>query len=172
MYEHSNIDPYKNQSNKRTNIIKNNFAKSQCEKHSPYQSSGSYSQEEPYTERGDHSMTTEKILEIYIDKLNQDQLTFKEDMRESERRNSEKIDRIEAKFDKLQSGFDAKLDKMEQKIDNMHQELHTELTGMRGEVHGYKWQMWGMIITVILSMGGLIAAVVFGLPAWIQIAFS
>lgn len=103
--------------------------------------------------KGAVNMDNDKILEIYIQKVDKDQSELKQDMRDSEARIFDKVseseERIDKKFDKIQN----LLEKHDQKLDNVMNVVNNKMDENR------KF-MWGIVITILLSIIASIGVIV------------
>lgn len=108
----------------------------------------------------DDLMDNEKILEMYINKVDKDQLELKQDMRESEKRleshvmQSEK--RMEDRMERIENliiSQGAKFDKMDDKISEVSKEVSNKLEDYR------KFQ-WGIAISIFLAIAAMIVSLI------------
>lgn len=85
--------------------------------------------------KGDYSMDNDKILEKYMDMVNQDRRDMEkrlmEDRRESEARSEERFARLEKKIDSLSDKIDS-----------------------------HKSFLWGIIVTAFIGVGGFVWALI------------
>lgn len=105
-------------------------------------------------------MDDNKLLEKYMDKIDQDQRDLKEDIRESERRNQKRIEESEKRFDEKMSQIidmmreqDKKFDKIDAKIDMVSKDVADGL-------NDYRKFMWGITISIFLAIAAMIVSII------------
>ena len=105
-------------------------------------------------------MDDNKLLEKYMDKIDQDQRDLKEDIWESERRNQKRIEESEKRFDEKMSQIidmmreqDKKFDKIDAKIDMVSKDVADGL-------NDYRKFMWGITISIFLAIAAMIVSII------------
>lgn len=129
-------------------------------------------------EKGRDKVDNNRLLEMYIEKMNQDQSDLKNDMRSSEDRITRSIERMESKIDNMQKNLgskiddiqkdtSAKIDGIQKDIGEMKNEVSNKLNDMQRDILSYKTSLWNIAITCIVTIAGIVMAVIFGMPAWL-----
>lgn len=109
--------------------------------------------------RGDN-MDNNKLLEMYISKVNQDQVDLKQDMRESEKRIENHViaseKRMEERFNRIQDLIEAqnaKIDKVDDKIDSVKDDIH------KTTIEQYRFWI-GLVISIVIGVAGIIVTLI------------
>lgn len=131
-----------------------------------YTNGGGYSTHQ--LEEGRGEMDNNRLLEMYIEKMNQDQSDLRNDMRSSEDRITRSIERMESKIDTMQKDTGAKIDNIQKDVGEMKDEVSSKLVDMQRDIVSYKSQLWGIALTSIVAVAGIVLAVIFGMPAWFE----
>ena len=134
------IDLKQRQSSSSTVVNENSF--------SPflYGHTGNYSE---VAIKGGTVMDDNKILELYMDKVDKDQRDLKDDVRESEKRNDERM----AQIVELIKEQNQKIEKVEDKLSMVSKEVSNGL-------NEYRKFMWGITISIFLAIAAMIITVI------------
>lgn len=104
----------------------------------------------------DDEMDNNKILELYIAKVDKDQSELKQDIRESENRIFQKVsdseERMNKRLDKIEDLIkdqNTKFDKMDDKIVEVSQSVKNGL-------EDYRKFLWGITISILLAIAAMI----------------
>lgn len=112
---------------------------------------------------GEKKMDNNKILEIYIEKVDKDQASLKEDIRESERRTEKRIQDSEKRMDKRLDKIEEMINSQNEKVENLGEKI-ADLDGtVRDRLEEHKRFLWGIAFSVILGIAGMIIAVIVAL---------
>ena len=105
-------------------------------------------------------MDNNKILELYIAKVDKDQSELKQDIRESENRIFQKVsdseERMNKRLDKIEDLIkdqNTKFDKMDDKIVEVSQSVKNGL-------EDYRKFLWGITISILLAIAAMIITMV------------
>lgn len=108
----------------------------------------------------DDEMDNNKILELYIAKVDKDQSELKQDIRESENRIFQKVsdseERMNKRLDKIEDLIkdqNTKFDKMDDKIVEVSQSVKNGL-------EDYRKFLWGITISILLAIATMIITMV------------
>ncbi len=108
----------------------------------------------------DDEMDNNKILELYIAKVDKDQSELKQDIRESENRIFQKVsdseERMNKRLDKIEDLIkdqNTKFDKMDDKIVEVSQSVKNGL-------EDYRKFLWGITISILLAIAAMIITMV------------
>ncbi len=106
------------------------------------------------------NMENDKILEIYISKVDKDQSELKQDMRDSEKRLETHIieseQRMEAKLDRIERLIDSqnsKIDKVDDKIDKVKDDIH------KNSIEQYRFWI-GLVASIVIGIASIIVTLV------------
>ena len=109
--------------------------------------------------RGD-DMGDEKILEMYINKVDRDQAELKQDMRESEKRIENHViaseKRMEERYNRIQGLIESqnsKIDKVDGKIDKVKDDIH------KTTIEQYRFWI-GLVVSIAVGVAGIIVALI------------
>ena len=94
-------------------------------------------------------MDNNKILELYMDKVDKDQRDLKEDMRESERRTQKRIMQITEMIREQNRQIEKVSDKIEGVSENVSDKLED-----------YRKFMWGITISIFLAIAAMILTII------------
>lgn len=118
------------------------------------------SQETNIGERRGISMEDNKLLEIYMEKVDKDQRDLKDDIRESERRTQKRIEDSDKRIDEKMSLIvdivreqNQKMDKIDLKIESVSKEVSSGL-------NEYRKFMWGISVSIFLAIAAMILTIV------------
>lgn len=100
------------------------------------------------------------LLKAYIEKVDRDQDSLREDIREFERRTEKRIqdseDRMDKRLDKIEeliSSQNEKFDKIGEKIIDLDETV-------RDRLEDHKRFLWGIALSVIIGIAGMVIAVI------------
>lgn len=108
-----------------------------------------YSEPNNDVEYGDDKMDDNKLLELYINKVDKDQAELKLDLRDSEKR-------IESHISSVESRMDERLNRIEDMINSQNDKIDT----VGEKLNENKKFMWGITFTIILSILGSIGTII------------
>ncbi len=100
-----------------------------------------------------------QILEKYIDKVDRDQAALREDIRESERRTSERVAVIEERMDARLNRIEDMLQKNSDSYNADYKSLITQINSSGNENRKF---MWGIAITILVACVATVVAVIVG----------
>ena len=107
-----------------------------------------------------YDINNNKILELYIAKVDKDQSELKQDIRESENRIFQKVsdseERMNKRLDKIEDLIkdqNTKFDKMDDKIVEVSQSVKNGL-------EDYRKFLWGITISILLAIAAMIITMV------------
>lgn len=92
------------------------------------------------------------LLKLYIEKVDRDQSDLRKDISESEKRTEIKISEIEKRMD-------ARVERIEQLINSQNDKMSSMKDSVENGLHENKKFMWGIIITILLSIIGSIGVI-------------
>ena len=103
----------------------------------------------------DDEMDNNKILELYIAKVDKDQSELKQDIRESENRIFQKVSDSEERMNK-------RLDKIEDltKFDKMDDKIVEVSQSVKNGLEDYRKFLWGITISILLAIAAMIITMV------------
>lgn len=87
----------------------------------------------------------DEFLKTYIEKVDRDQDALREDIRESERRTEKRIEDSERRMD-------MRLDRIEKMIEDQNNKLDGIRNTVNDKMAENKRFMWGIVITILLSI--------------------
>nr|WP_300210073.1 hypothetical protein [uncultured Anaerostipes sp.] len=112
---------------------------------------------------GEKRVDNNKILEIYIEKVDKDQASLKEDIREFEKRTEKRIQDSEERMDKRLDKIEGMITSQNEKIEKLSEKI-TELDGtVRDRLEDHKRFLWGIAFSVIIGIAGMVIAVIITL---------
>lgn len=98
------------------------------------------------------SMDDNDLLKAYIDKINQDQHELKIDIRESEKRTSERLDKIEKRMDD-------RLNRIEDMINRTNNDSKSSIDEIKQSVESKMGWVIGTCIATILGIAAMVVTV-------------
>lgn len=121
----------------------------------------------PHNDKEETNMDDNKLLEKYMDKVDADQRSLREEMREREERitkmTADSEARIDAKLSKIEEMIvnqnnvvNAKFEKIEDKFEKMEEKFDNSVKDIKGN----KIAIWGICIATILSVAGIAYAAI------------
>ena len=109
-----------------------------------------------FSKTEENKMNENDMLKAYMEKVDRDQSDLRADIRESERRTSEKIDKIEERMDqrlnRIEDIITKSTDNTATKIDNLEKEVSSTLKWVIGTCVATIIGIAAMVITIIVSM--------------------
>lgn len=109
-------------------------------------------------------MDQDKILEIYISKIDKDQSELKQDIREREERTEKYIKESEERMDHRIQNIEALIIKQNEKLNETVEKQNLKMDEIKNKVEtGLKENitfMWGIIITILLSIIASIGVII------------
>lgn len=93
------------------------------------------------------------LLKAYIEKVDRDQDSLRQDIRESERRLERYVSESEDRMDK-------RFERLEKMLENQNNKLNEVQENVDGKLEENKRFMWGIIITILLSIIASIGVIV------------
>lgn len=103
-------------------------------------------------EENNSKMNENDILKAYIEKVDRDQSDLRTDIRESENRTSEKINKIEERMD-------VRLNRIEDMIRQSTEQNSNNLKSLEKEVHSKLGWVIATCLTTIIGIGAMVIAV-------------
>lgn len=145
------IDLKQRQSSSSTVVNENSF--------SPflYGHTGNYSE---VAIKGGTVMDDNKILELYMDKVDKDQRDLKDDVRESERRTHRRIEESEKRNDERMAQIVELIKEQNQKIEKVEDKLSSVSKEVSNGLNEYRKFMWGITISIFLAIAAMIITVI------------
>lgn len=134
-----------------------------------------YGSEQSNFNEGVDDMDNNKILEMYISKVDKDSSEIKQDIRNIETRMDERLNRIEdmistqnnnmnAIINELSTRIDSKLDKLDSKVEQKTNLLNDKVDRVKediGKEATERSRYWiGITVSVIVGIGGIIATII------------
>jgi len=106
------------------------------------------------------NMDDDKILEMYIKKVDQDQAELKQDIRESEKRLENHIiaseKRMDEKIDRIENLIVSQNEKFE-KFDDKISQVSKEVSNKLGD---HKKFLWGITISIFLAVAAMVVTLI------------
>ena len=103
------------------------------------------------------------LLKLYIEKVDRDQSDLRKDISESEKRTEIKISEIEKRMDARVERIEQLINSQNEKMSSMKDNIDNKMSSMKDSVenglHENKKFMWGIIITILLSIIGSIGVI-------------
>ena len=93
------------------------------------------------------------LLKTYIKKVDRDQSDLREDIRESEKRTERRISEMENRMD-------SRLERIERMIEKQGDDIHIVEQNVNDKMRENKNFMWGIVITILLSIVASIGVIV------------
>lgn len=93
------------------------------------------------------------LLKSYIEKVNRDQSDLREDIRESEKRTEHRISEMEGRMD-------SRLERIERMIEKQGDNIQSIEQNVNNKMDDNKKFMWGIVITILLSIVASIGVIV------------
>lgn len=147
------IDLKQRQSSSSTVVNENSF--------SPffrkYGHTGNYSE---VAIKGGTVMDDNKILELYMDKVDKDQRDLKDDVRESEKRTHRRIEESEKRNDERMAQIVELIKEQNQKIEKVEDKLSMVSKEVSNGLNEYRKFMWGITISIFLAIAAMIITVI------------
>lgn len=109
-------------------------------------------------------MDQDKILEIYISKIDKDQSELKKDIREREERTEKYIRESEERMERRLQNIESLIEKQNEKLNETVERQNAKMDEIKEKVetgiHENKKFMWGIVITILLSIIASIGVIV------------
>lgn len=135
--------------------------------------SGGYNEDvtEQIHSEGVDNMDDNKLLEMYINRMENDTKEFKQDIRDTEKRMDERLNRIEDmissqnnKFDEKFDRFDDKLERINNKIDDRFNTLNDKIEKVKDDIQKGETdrnRFWiGLVASILIGLGSIIVTLI------------
>jgi hypothetical protein len=108
------------------------------------------------------TMDENKVLELYINKIESDTKDLKSDVRSIEKRMDERLNRIEDMIMNQNDKFETKIDKIGDKIDQKFILLNDKVDKVKDDIsenNEEQRKFWiGITVSILIGIGGIITA--------------
>jgi len=115
-------------------------------------------------DKGADSMDENKILEMYISKFEKDNIELKNDIRETEKKMDERLNRIEDIITAQNNKIDDKLERINDKIDSKFTILNDKVDKVKDDItknSNEQRMFWiGIVISSLVGIGGIVATII------------
>lgn len=110
--------------------------------------------------QGEKVMDDNRLLEMYIDKVDKDQRDLKEDIRESERRTQKRIEESDKRLDEKMGQIIDMIRDQNQKMDKIDSKIETVSKEVSAGLAEYRKFMWGITISIFLAIAAMILTII------------
>lgn len=100
------------------------------------------------------------LLKAYIEKVDRDQDSLREDIRESERRTEKRIQDSENRMDKRLDKIEELISSQNEKFDKIGEKIIDLDETVRDRLEDHKRFLWGIALSVIIGIAGMVIAVI------------
>ena len=105
-------------------------------------------------------MDDNKLLEKYMEKVDQDQRDLKEDIRESEKRTEKRIETSDKRLDEHMSRIIGIIEEQNKKFDKIDGKLEKISSDVSSGLDDYRKFLWGITISIFLAIAAMILSLV------------
>ena len=105
-------------------------------------------------------MDNNKILELYMDKVDKDQRDLKEDMRESERRTQKRIEESDKRLDEKMMQITEMIREQNRQIEKVSDKIEGVSENVSDKLEDYRKSMWGITISIFLAIAAMILTII------------
>lgn len=104
-------------------------------------------------------MDDNKLLEMYMEKVDKDQRDLKDDMRESEKRTEKRIEISEKRLDEHMARIVDIIEEQNKKFEKIDGKLEKVSTDVSTGLNEYRKFMWGIAVSIFLAAIAIVASV-------------
>lgn len=105
-------------------------------------------------------MEENKLLEMYMEKVDRDQRDLKEDIRESERRNQKRMEESDKRMDEKMGQIVDIIREQNQKMANIDLKIDSVSKEVSSGLAEYRKFMWGITISIFLAIAAMILTII------------
>lgn len=108
----------------------------------------------------ERSMDNNKLLEMYIDKVDRDQRDLKEDIRESERRTQKRMEDSNKRIDEKMNQIAEMIREQNKKIENINSKIDYVSKDVSKDLNEYRKFMWGITVSIFLGIAAMVLTLI------------
>lgn len=114
-----------------------------------------------------NTMENDKMLEMYISKMDRDQSDLRNDIRASEQRTSEQLRSMESRMDNSLKRIEDIIERQSIKSENDKKDIDAKVEGIKAEIQASASEnrkfMWGIVFTIVLGIAAMIVSMCIGI---------